>query len=132
MSIKIEHISRSIVKSFIQLTFIVQQVEGYQNLLELSCRPLGFTSYQVFSKIIRGLELVFLPHFSRNFWRKILLLLYSINWLNFTVWLPLIWEILGNMCFAIVCKPGCDVMNVDVNLSDQATFPTWPKSCDKN
>ena len=25
-------------------------------------------------------------------------------------------EILGNMCIAIVCKPGCDVMNFEVNL----------------
>ena len=25
-------------------------------------------------------------------------------------------KILGNMCIALVCKPGCDVMNFDVNL----------------
>ena len=25
-------------------------------------------------------------------------------------------EILGNMCIAMVCKPGCDVMNFEVNL----------------
>ena len=25
-------------------------------------------------------------------------------------------EILGNMCIALVCKPGCDVMNFEVNL----------------
>ena len=25
-------------------------------------------------------------------------------------------EILGNMCITIVCKPGCDVMNFEVNL----------------
>ena len=32
------------------------------------------------------------------------------------VWLPLLCEILGNMCIAIVCKPGCDVINSEVNL----------------
>ena len=46
----------------------------------------------------RGLELVFRPHFPHNFWRKIFLLLYSINWPNFIAWLSLLCEILGNMC----------------------------------
>ena len=69
-----------------------------------------------FQKLKRGLELVSLPHFWHNFWRKIFLLLYSINWPNVIVWLPLLCEILGNMCIAIVSKPGCDVMNFEVNL----------------
>ena len=33
------------------------------------------------------------------------------------------------MCIAIVCKPGCDIMNFEVN---QAVIPTRPKSRDKN
>ena len=69
-----------------------------------------------FQKIKRGLELVFLPHFLHNFWRKIFLLLYSINWPNFIVWLPLSCEILGNMRIAIACKPSCDVLNFEVSL----------------
>ena len=32
------------------------------------------------------------------------------------VWLPLLCEILGNVCIAIAGKPGCDVMNFEVNL----------------
>ena len=32
-----------------------------------------------------------------------LLLLYSINWLNLIVWLPLLRKILGNVCIVIVC-----------------------------
>ena len=32
------------------------------------------------------------------------------------VWLPLLLEILGNMCLAIVCYPGCDVMDFKINL----------------
>ena len=55
-----------------------------------------------FEKIKRGLELNSLPHFLHNFWRKIFLLLYSINWPNFIVWLPLLREILGNTCIATV------------------------------
>ena len=69
-----------------------------------------------FWKIIRGLELVFLPHFQYSFWRKIFLLLCSINWPNFIVWLPLLCEILDNMSIANVCIAGCDVINFEVNL----------------
>ena len=43
-------------------------------------------------------------------------MLYSSNWPDFIVWLPLLYEILGNMCIAIASKPGCDVMNFEVNL----------------
>ena len=54
-------------------------------------------------KIKKGLGLVSLPHFPHNFWRKNFLLLYSINWPSFIVWLPLLLEILLNRCIAIVC-----------------------------
>ena len=64
----------------------------------------------------RGLELVSLPHFPHNFWKKLFLLLYSINWPNVITWLPLLYEILDNMCIEVVRKPGCDVMNFEVNL----------------
>ena len=42
--------------------------------------------------------------------------LYSINWSSFIVWLLLLREILGNMYIVFVCKPGCDVMNFEINL----------------
>ena len=71
---------------------------------------------KLFYKIKRGLELVSLPHFPHNFWRKIFVLLHYISWPNFIIWLPLLCEILGNMCIAIVWKPGCDVMNFEVSL----------------
>ena len=48
--IKIEHISGSILWSFINFVFIVSQVEDYRNLLKLSCRPLAFTSSKAFLK----------------------------------------------------------------------------------
>ena len=48
--------------------------------------------------------------------------LYSINWANLIIWLPLHLEIFGNICIANVYEPVCDVMNFDVNL----IFPTKP------
>ena len=51
-----------------------------------------------------------------NFRRKIFLLLYSTTWPNFIVWLPLLREILHNMCDVTVYLPGCDVINFEINL----------------
>ena len=48
---KIEHTSGSIVQSFIQFVFIVCQVDGYRNILKLSCMPLAFTSCKTFLKM---------------------------------------------------------------------------------
>ena len=45
IKIKIEHISKSIVQSFIQFVFIVRQVEGYRNILKLGCRSLALASF---------------------------------------------------------------------------------------
>ena len=48
--------------------------------------------------------------------KKNILLLYSINWPNFIVSLPLLGKILGNMCIVTVCKPGSDVTASDLLL----------------
>ena len=50
----------------------------------------------------RGLELGSLPYFLRNFWSKIFLLIYFVNWPSFIVWLSLLHKIFGNMCIVIV------------------------------
>ena len=55
-------------------------------------------------------------HFVYNFSTKMFLMLYSINWPNFIAWLLLLLEILGNMCIAIVCSPGCDVMDFEIKF----------------
>ena len=82
-----------------QLVFIVCQIEGYRNILKLSCRSLPFYSYTVFLKNKnRSRTARFLPHFLHDFWRKIFFLLCSIIWPNFFFWLPLLREILANMC----------------------------------
>ena len=61
-------------------------------------------------------EIVSSPHFVYDFSRKIFFMLHFINWPNFIVSLPLILEILGNMCIAIVWFPGCDVINFEISL----------------
>ena len=81
--------------------------------LHLTCFPLILS----FSKNKEVRKPVSLPYFLHNFWRKILLLLYSKNWTNFIVWFPLLSAILGNMCIAIVYKPRCNVMNFKLNLN---------------
>ena len=43
-------------------------------------------------------------------------MLFSINWSNFIVWLPLFLGILGNMCIAIVCCP-LTVYKFELHLS---------------
>ena len=47
-------------------------------------------------------ELVYLPDFLHDIWRKIFLLLYSITWPNLIASLFLLREILGNICIVIV------------------------------
>ena len=84
-----------------------------ENKLQSACFHLILS----FFKKYRGLELVTLPHFLHNIWRKIFLLLCYLNWRSFIVWLSLLYEILGNTCIGIVCKPGCDVMNFEVTLT---------------
>ena len=43
-----------------------------------------------------------LPHLVYDFSRKMFLMLYSINWLNFCVWLTLILEMLGDRYMEII------------------------------
>ena len=54
-----------------------------------------------FDFLEKGLGTVLPPNFVYDFSRKIFLMLYSVNWPNFIVWLPLLLEILGNMCIAM-------------------------------
>ena len=43
-----------------------------------------------------------------------LFMLYSVNWPNFIVWLPLLHNIKGYICIAIVCVLGCDFVNFEI------------------
>ena len=64
----------------------------------------------------KGLGIVSPAHFVYNFSKKMFLMLYSINWPNVIPWSALLLKILGNMFIAIVCYPGCDVMDLKINL----------------
>ena len=64
----------------------------------------------------KGLWIVSPPHIVSDFLRKMFLVLYSINWPYFILWLPLLLDIFVNMCIAIVWFPGCDVINYETYL----------------
>ena len=68
---------------------------------------LNYSSIDMFNFdfLKKGLGIVSPPHFVHDFSRKRFLMLYCFNWPNFIVWLPVLFEILGNMCIAIVFFP---------------------------
>ena len=55
-----------------------------------------------FDFLEEDLGIVPLPNFAYDFSRNMFLMLYSTNSPNFIAWLPLLLEILGNMCIVIV------------------------------
>ena len=69
------------------------------------CKTLDYWSRDLlsFSFSEKSLGLVSPPHFAYYLSRKMFLMLHSINWPNFIVWLSLLLEILGNMRITIVC-----------------------------
>ena len=74
-------------------------------------KTLGYWSWDMLKSEIleKGLGIVSPPHFVYDFWKKMFLMVYSINWPNFIVWLPSLLEILGNIRIAILRFPGFDV-----------------------
>ena len=69
-----------------------------------------------FEFLDKGLGINSPAHFLYDFSTEIFLMLYSINWPKLIICLPLLLEILGNMCIVIVYYPGCDVMDFKINL----------------
>ena len=69
-----------------------------------------------FDILEKGLGIISSAYFVYDFSRIMFHMLYSINSPNSIVWLPLLLEILGYMCIAIVCLQGCDVINFENNL----------------
>ena len=86
----------------------------------------------IFLKNKERSELLYLSHFQYDFWRKIFLTLYAIKWLNLIAWLPLLLEILVNMCIIITCSPVCDVIKVEITFRFliSSHVPTWAKRQD--
>ena len=64
-----------------------------------------------FDFLQKGLGLTSPPYFVYDFSGKIFLMLCSVRWPNFIVWLPLLLEILDN----ITCCPVYDVINFEIN-----------------
>ena len=44
-------------------------------------------------------------------------MLHPINWQNFIAWLPLLFDITGNVFIVVVYIPACDVINFETFLS---------------
>ena len=70
-----------------------------------------------------------MSHFLYNFWKKIFLLLYSINWPSFIIWF-LYFERSRAICLLHLFVN--QVVTSWIYLSNQVDFSTWPKSHDKN
>ena len=66
-----------------------------------------------------SLGLAFLSHFLHVFFKKNISqgIIDHINWSNFTVWLPLLLEKLGNICIVIICFQVWDAANFEINHS---------------
>ena len=101
--------------AYFQYNLIVLNVAYKENKL--------FTNSDYWSKYMlnldfveKGVGIVSTTHLVCDFSRKMFLLLYSINRPSFIVWLSLLFEILVNMLIAIVCFPGCDAINIKINL----------------
>ena len=56
-----------------------------------------------FDFLDKGPRIVPPANFVNDFLTKMFLMLYFINWPNLIAWLPLLLEILTNICIAIVC-----------------------------
>ena len=90
------------------LFLLYVQVEVYQNILKLRCWPLVSTLYKAFLKNRNRSGTSLLTSFSPWLLKNMFLTLCSTNQPNFNVRLPLLLEILGNMCIVIIFSPVCD------------------------
>ena len=59
-------------------------------------------------------------------------MLYSIDWPNLIVWLPLLLEILSNAFIVNIGNTVCDIIYSEANVSYQAGFLHEHKSHDKS
>ena len=60
---------------------------------------------------------VFFTTYGLSFFRKIYFHVLFYNWPNVIASLPLLYEIMSNMCIKIICFPDCDVINFAINHS---------------
>ena len=93
------------------------QVKEYQNILKLTWKLLAPTSNKVFSKSKKRFGTSLFASFSAWFCKKHFT--HAMNWPNFNVWLPLHFEISGDMFIVIVCYPVCEVIGLAFCLRER-------------
>ena len=76
-----------------------------------------------FDFLEKSLGIVSLTYFEYDFPTKMFLMLYSINWPNFIVWLSLLLAILGSVyCNCLLTRLGCQKFWNWLDLSNQVVF----------
>ena len=90
-------------------------------------------SHTDFLKIKSGQELVSLPHFLHDFWKKMFLLLYFINLTKFHCLIVFTsWDNKQYVyCNCLLTRLSCHKFWNNPDLSNQAVFSKCPKSQDK-
>ena len=106
---------KQVVCSFVSIYLDRPQLDMQQKQTVWNFRLL-VNRYAQFWLFRKGTGIEFSAKLVYGFSREIFLMLYYINCPTFIVWLPLLLEVLGNICVAIVCFPGCDVINLKINL----------------
>ena len=99
-----------------------RSIRYFKNKVFVTCLFLVYSLYKVFSKNQKSSETIPTALFWHDFWRKIFLTLYSINWRNSLAWLPLVFEIFDNIRIAIICFLVCDTINFEINLGFPITL----------
>ena len=120
LSISLDQQSKMLQSLFL----LYLQAKVYQDILKLRCWPLSFINpinlinlVQIFKKKKQKTSGTSLPKFLHDFWRKIFVMIYFINWPNLIAWLLLLLEILGNMCIVIICCPVCNIKKLKLTIA---------------
>ena len=108
VSIYFHHISYSKIKT--KYNIIKYKNKLYKTFNYWSRDMLNFKFLE------KALGIVSLLCFVYDFSRKNLFMLYSINQTNSVVLFHLLLDLLGNMCIATVCFPGCYFINFVIKL----------------
>ena len=87
----------------IQFVFMLCPSRGLPKYIETKLLTSGFYLIIRFSRNKKKSWDSVSCSFSAWFWKKTILTIYSVNWLNFIFWFSLLLNILGNMCI-VTCK----------------------------
>ena len=104
------------------------QVKDYQNILKIKYWQLAFTSNKAYFQNKKRSETSLLASFSAWFLKKTLLTLYSINWQNLIIWLPLLFQKSDNVCIVmfVIQFLTSDILKFTLAFLSSC-FSTWSK-----